>query len=43
MTQTWLRLIAFVALGALPALAAETQQRNIEFNPDAQVFPHVAI
>lgn len=43
MTKTWLRLIAFVALGTLSALAAETEQKNIDFNPDAQVFPHVAI
>lgn len=27
----------------LSALAAEPQQRSIDFNPDAQVFPHVAI
>jgi hypothetical protein len=43
MTKTWLRLIAFVALGALAAFAAETEQKNIEFFPNAQVFPHVAI
>ena len=43
MIKTWLRLVAFAALGILPALAAEDQQKNVEFNPDAQVFPHVAI
>ena len=43
MIKTWLRLVAFAALGILPALAAEDQQKNVEVNPDAQVFPHVAI
>lgn len=43
MTKTWLRLIAFAALGAFPALAAETQQKDVAFLPDAQVFPHLAI
>jgi hypothetical protein len=43
MTKTWLRLLAFAALGVLSAFAAETQQKNIEFNPNAHVFPHVAI
>lgn len=43
MTLKRLRLIAFAAFGALSALAAETEQKNIDFNPDAQVFPHVAI
>lgn len=43
MTKTSLRLIAFIALGAISAMAAENQQKDIDFNPDAQVFPHVAI
>lgn len=43
MIKRWLHIAAFAALGALTALAAENQQKNIEFNPEAQVFPHVAI
>ena len=43
MTKTWLRLIAFTALGVFTALAAENQPKEVAFAADARVFPHVAL